>query len=83
MHISQAIKRFRDWNERLSLKIYDALFISDKDAINAFSKYPYAWLTLLIPIAGIVGFYSIVWEENMNRRSLELEQRRLKLDKKS
>ena len=75
------MKKFRAWSEKFSLKFYDDLFTADEDAENAFRKHPYSWMYLLIPIAGLVFFYGVVWEENIARRRRELEIRKKKLER--
>ncbi len=50
--------------------------IIDDDARNAFRNHPYSWMLLFIPIAGIVGFYGVVTDENINRRWRELDARK-------
>lgn len=47
-----------------------------QDARRAYYKNPYAWLFLLIPIAGIVGFYSVEAGENHRRRWVDIRRRK-------
>jgi hypothetical protein len=69
-------ERWREWNRRHSLAMYESSFGEDEDAISGFAKHPYAcWYVYLIPIAGLVFFYGVVWEENLARRRRELNER--------
>ena len=72
--------KFRKLNEKICLSLAYPFFISRmQDAEFAYSKYPYAWLFLLIPIAGI-GFFILPGENAyFARKYQELQERRKKL----
>lgn len=73
----------RAWSYRFSVALYESLFTGpDWPARRAYARFPYAWIYLLIPIAGLVGFYGVVWEYNMERRERNLATRRLALGKR-
>ena len=70
-------QRWREWNERRSREVWRSLFvIENEDSDNAFRKHPYAWWWLFAPIVGIAGFYGVYVEENHERRSRELREKR-------
>lgn len=65
-------QKFRNINERFSLWLYPLGV--DQDAINAYKRYPYSWLLMLIPIVGAVAFLGVQANENHRRRRAELEK---------
>ena len=73
----------RAWNQRFSLRLFSTLFgYPNSDAREAFRKYPYGWLWILIPIAGVAFFYGLVWQEDLNRRSREIRERISRLEER-
>ena len=67
-----AMDKFRGWNTKIC---YALALTLDEDAEKAYKEHPFAWLWLLIPIAGISFFHHYAWAENINRRYRELNTR--------
>lgn len=74
------MERWRNWNERVSYYCFSSLFGEDDDAKAAFKWFPWAWWFLLIPIAGISGFFGVVASYRLQRRREELDERERKLN---
>lgn len=77
------MKHFIRWNRRLSWRLYrDAFCAGDYDfeAKRAYCENPFAWLWMLVPIAGIVGLdsYATLRRQRNRRRSLAIREQRLR-----
>lgn len=75
MNRRQLISRFRNWNERLTVRWARDWFHWPESVLNgAYKASPYAWMWMLVPIAGIAGFYGVGWEWSINERWRNLRE---------